>query len=643
MLRPEGQELLGLDAVAGQIGMAEAEAVTDLLDNLGGGIAGQFPSAGQSEPQAAEAQPRQGAVHVVLGLHIAFLLALSHLEEGGPGNVDISRLHQGAEMAVEEGEHQGPDMGAVHIGVGHDDDAVVSCLGDIDVVPCPGADGGEEGADFQVAQEFFRGGLFGVDEFSPDGEDGLEGALPALLGGAAGGIPLHDVEFAEAGVLAGAVGEFSHQAHQGLLGIHDLLDGLAGLLPGQGGDHRVVHDARRNVRMLLEEPLQVLVGGALHQPPDLGIVQLGLGLAFEEGVLHLHRNHRRKPLPHILAGDGHLLVRGLLGGGLLALGVPRLLRALLRHLLLVVVDGHGEGRQEAHQVGPPVLGVDAIDEGVDGFLVGIVVLQGDVIEEIPRAVAPEIRHLPAEGDGIVAEDSLALVQIGDEFGDASLIMEGLAAGGVSPHIVECDADAGIEIGQFPEAFRQDFPLVFQHAEDFRVGEIVDGGAPPVALPQHLQLLHGLSPGEFHLVFVSVPADGQEEPLGEGIDAGDAHPVEPPGKLVDRLVELSPCMEHGQGHLTGGLVLRGMHPHGDSPPIVGDGDGVVHMDGDLDVAAISGQCLVDGVVHHLVDELVQSVHIGVPDIHSRALAYGFQALQDLDLAAVRSGDLGLLLW
>ena len=51
---------------------------------------------------------------------------------------------------------------------------------------------------------------------------------------------------------------------------------------------------------------------------------------------------------------------------------------------------------------------------------------------------------------------------------------------------------------------------------------------------------------------------------------------------------------------------------------------------LDLVAVAGQRLVDGVVDHLVDHVVQArAVVGVADIHARPLAHGIEALQDLD--------------
>ena len=49
-----------------------------------------------------------------------------------------------------------------------------------------------------------------------------------------------------------------------------------------------------------------------------------------------------------------------------------------------------------------------------------------------------------------------------------------------------------------------------------------------------------------------------------------------------------------------------------------------------MVAVTGQRLVDGVVHDLIDQMVQAAGAGGADIHARALAHRFQAFQDLDL-------------
>jgi hypothetical protein len=112
------------------------------------------------------------------------------------GDVDVAALDQLGHLAVEEGQQQGADVGAVHVRVGHDDDAVVTQLVDVEVVGpalafgCvfvgagfadAGAQGGDEGEDFVAGQQLFVAGFFHVQNLAAQGQDGLEFAVTPCL------------------------------------------------------------------------------------------------------------------------------------------------------------------------------------------------------------------------------------------------------------------------------------------------------------------------------------------------------------------------------------------------------------------------------------------------------------------------------
>jgi hypothetical protein len=101
-------------------------------------------------------------------------------------------------------------------------------------------------------------------------------------------------------------------------------------------------------------------------------------------------------------------------------------------------------------------------------------------------------------------------------------------------------------------------------------------------------------------------------------------------LVARVVELSPGVKHGHDHLGRGALFGWMLAHGNSAPVVLDGDGPVEMDLHVDTVAMTGQGLVDRVVHHLVDHVVETgAVVGVPDVHTGPLADRLEPLENLD--------------
>ena len=138
------------------------------------------------------------------------------------------------------------------------------------------------------------------------------------------------------------------------------------------------------------------------------------------------------------------------------------------------------------------------------------------------------------------------------------------------------------------------------------------------------------------VLEPVAPDTHFHPFGERVDDGGADAVQAAGDLVAVLVELAAGVQLGQRDLGGtalGLVLVvHLHAGGNAAAVIDDGDRVVAVDGDDDVVAMAGQRLVDRVVDHLEHQVVQARAVGrVADVHARALAHRFQALEDLDAA------------
>ena len=152
---------------------------------------------------------------------------------------------------------------------------------------------------------------------------------------------------------------------------------------------------------------------------------------------------------------------------------------------------------------------------------------------------------------------------------------------------------------------------------------------------HLEhAIDGVPAVELHEVLLAVAADGEAQPLGERVDAGDADAVQAAGDFVRVLVELSAGVQHAHhdfGRRTARLVLVVELDAGrNAAAVVGHRDRVVGVDGDHDVVAMPGQRLVDRVIHDLEDHVVQAGAIGgVADVHPRPLAHSLQAFQLLN--------------
>jgi hypothetical protein len=132
-----------------------------------------------------------------------------------------------------------------------------------------------------------------------------------------------------------------------------------------------------------------------------------------------------------------------------------------------------------------------------------------------------------------------------------------------------------------------------------------------------------------------------------VDDRDADAVQAAGDLVAAAVaELAAGVQDGQHDLDGRLALLLHRRDGDAAAVVDDRDRVVGVDRDVDAVAVARERLVDGVVHDLVDQVVQATDTGRADVHARALAHGLETLQDGDVLGVvararRAGLVGVV--
>ncbi len=55
-----------------------------------------------------------------------------------------------------------------------------------------------------------------------------------------------------------------------------------------------------------------------------------------------------------------------------------------------------------------------------------------------------------------------------------------------------------------------------------------------------------------------------------------------------------------------------------------------MDGDADFGTVACQRLVDRIVHHFINEMVEGLDVGPADVHPRAPSDGFKTFQDLNV-------------
>src|SRR5690606_22313452 len=140
-----------------------------------------------------------------------------------------------------------------------------------------------------------------VQDFPAQGQDGLELAVATLLGAAAGGIALNDVDFAALRLPVGAVRQLAGQgaAFQGGFAAGQFA-GLAGGFAGLHGGLRLADDQLGDLRVQLQPVLQLFAQHVLDNPLNFAVAELFLGLTFKLGVADLDADNGGQPFADVI-------------------------------------------------------------------------------------------------------------------------------------------------------------------------------------------------------------------------------------------------------------------------------------------------------------------------------------------------------
>ena len=574
-------------------------------------------------------------VQLEVVLQVALLASLLDLVERRLGDVDVAALDQLGHLAVEEREQQRADVAAVHVRVGHDDDAVIAQLLDLEVVgPQTGADAraqhGDQRGHLLGGQQLVKAGLLDVEHLAAQRQDGLELAVAPLLGRTAGRVTLHDEEFALRRIAFLAVGQLAGQAdavQHALAARH--VARLAGRLAGPRRLDDLAADDLGVVGLFQQVGFQPACDHVLDGRPHLAGDQLVLGLRRELGLGHLHRQHAGQALAHVVARGVDL---GLAGDLV---------------LFDVLVDDPRHGRAQAGEVRAAVTLRNVVGEAQHLLVVAVVPLQRG-LHRHPILLAPDV-------EDVGVQHVLGAVDVLDKARDAAREREILFL--VVAQVLQADAHAIVEERQLAQALGERLVVVLDLGEDRVVGQEVHLGATPGGVAQHLDgrdghavlflddAVLGNPALELDEMRLAVAIDGELEPARQRVDARHPHPVQAARDLVAVLVELAAGMQlghHDLGRTALGIVLVvPLHIGGNAPAVVTHRDRLVGVNRHQDLVAVAGQRLVHRVVDRLEHQVMQTGAVGcIADVHARALSHRFQPLQDLDRGGVVPGPVAL---
>ncbi len=208
-------------------------------------------------------------------------------------------------MTEEEGEQQGVNMASVHIGVGHDNDAMVAQFAQVKSLtvffgaPCH-SKGCINIAYFFTFKDAVFLCFFHVQDLTAQRQDGLERSVTTALSRTACGISFYKKDLALFRVTARTVGKLAGKTGSGHHGfaLYQFAR-LSGGVTGSSGQDDFVNNSSGIFRVLF----QVIIQGSAHGLRNCGhnfaVPQFGLGLALELRLVYLNRYDSGKPFTEI--------------------------------------------------------------------------------------------------------------------------------------------------------------------------------------------------------------------------------------------------------------------------------------------------------------------------------------------------------
>ena len=171
---------------------------------------------------------------------------------------------------------------------------------------------------------------------------------------------------------------------------------------------------------------------------------------------------------------------------------------------------------------------------------------------------------------------------------------------------------------------EDIIIVDQLVKDFRVRFKINLCPGPVGIPNNFQLRGLFPPGKGLGENLLVLLNFNHQLHRQGVNHRNPNTVEPPGYLIPSAAKFPAGMKNGQGQFHPGFFLFMVHPCWNPTAIICHGDSIVRIHHHGNIPAIACQGLIDGVIHHLVYQMMESLLTRTSDVHPRAFSNCLQA-------------------
>ena len=150
------------------------------------------------------------------------------------------------------------------------------------------------------------------------------------------------------------------------------------------------------------------------------------------------------------------------------------------------------------------------------------------------------------------------------------------------------------------------------------------------LTNYFQRIHRFAALIALFIYLSIAADLNLQPLGKGIYNRCAYAVQTAGYLVSAAAELAARMQDRKYDLNRRKSRLFLDVNRNATTVILYRDRIVRIDLHLNVAAVSSERLVHGVVYYLIHQVMEASYRCAAYIHTRTLSDRLQSLQYLYL-------------
>ena len=253
-------------------------------------------------------------------------------------------------------------------------------------------------------------------------------------------------------------------------------------------------------------------------------------------------------------------------------------------------------------------GVYIVGKGEHVFVIIVVILQRD----FNRCHFLLFGFVAACGyiHGLLVQNGLFAVKMLNEVDYAALVAEGAHVGRFGALVAHGYSYARVKESKLAHSVRQNIEIIVHLIKYLIVGKECYAGAA-FAFGNVLYGLNGglrLAIGIFLIIKLAVALYFGYKPCGQRIDNTQAHAMQTAGDLIAAAAEFAARVQHRKRNLQRALMHLFMHVNGYAAAVIGNGNGIVAMDCNFNMVAVSAHGLVNGVIHQLLHQMVQPVEV-----------------------------------